>query len=123
MFEISVYSHFSGAHRLRYLHGKCEELHGHNFAVEATVTAPVLNSEGIMVDFRDVKAAVKKLVGQLDHRDLNTLPLFQSENPTCENVARYLYSELASSLNRPDVRLKKVGVSETQTCGVSYWED
>jgi len=26
MYVIKVLSHFSGAHRLRYLHGKCEEL-------------------------------------------------------------------------------------------------
>ena len=39
MYEITVTSHFSGAHRLRYLHGKCEELHGHNWKVEVSVVS------------------------------------------------------------------------------------
>ncbi len=122
-FEVHVQTHFSAAHHLRGYPGDCERPHGHNWTVDVFVECTNLSDLGFGVDFRDVKAAVKKLVGQLDHCDLNTLPLFQSENPTCEIVARYLYRELASSLNRPGVRLTKVGVSETQTCGVSYWED
>ena len=51
MYEITVYSHFSGAHRLRYLQGRCEELHGHNWKIEVAVVSNRLNREGIVLDF------------------------------------------------------------------------
>ncbi len=48
MYEITVISHFSGAHRLRYLHGKCEELHGHNWKVEVSIVSNRLGKEGVV---------------------------------------------------------------------------
>jgi len=122
-FEVHVQTQFSAGHHLRGYPGDCERPHGHNWTVEVYVECDGLNELGIGVDFRDVKAAVKTLVKQFDHTDLNTLALFQAENPTCENVAKYLYGELAKALNTAHTRVTKVGVSETQTCGVFYWEN
>jgi len=122
-FEIHVQTQFSAAHHLRGYRGNCEKPHGHNWTVDVHVECNHLNDLGIGIDFRDVKAAVKTLLGQFDHCDLNALPLFQTENPTCENVAKYLYKELARILNAADIRVTKVGVSETETCGVLYWEE
>jgi 6-pyruvoyltetrahydropterin/6-carboxytetrahydropterin synthase len=122
-FEIHVQTHFSAAHHLRGYPGDCEKPHGHNWTVDVFLECTKVNDLGFGIDFRDVKAAVKKLVEQFDHCDLNTLPLFQNENPTCENVAKHLYGELAGVLNGLDLRVTKVEVSETQTCGVTYWED
>ena len=122
-FEVHVRTHFSAGHHLRGYPGNCERPHGHNWTVDVYVDCVQLNDIGIGVDFRDVKAAVKRILTQFDHSDLNELPLFQTENPTCENVAKYLYRELATNLNADGIRLTKVGVSETDTCGVFYWED
>jgi 6-pyruvoyltetrahydropterin/6-carboxytetrahydropterin synthase len=55
MYEIAVHSHFSGAHRLRYLHGKCEELHGHNWRVEASLLSNRLGKEEVVIDFGILK--------------------------------------------------------------------
>ena len=60
MFEITVYSHFSGAHRLRYLHGRCEALHGHNWKIEASVVSNRLGREGIVLDFGILKQKLEK---------------------------------------------------------------
>ena len=82
-----------------------------------------LNETGIGIDFYEVKDAVQSVLAEIDHRDLNTLPQFQHKNPTCENVAAYLYGELTHRLNRGKNRVTKVGVSETQNFGVFYWEE
>lgn len=121
-FEIYVQTDFSAAHHLRGYPGNCEKPHGHNWTVAAYVVCNQLNDLGIGIDFREVKAAVKSAVKELDHCDLNALPQFQEENPSSEKVAQYLYGELTRRLNSPGVRVAKVRVSETQTCGVSYWE-
>jgi 6-pyruvoyltetrahydropterin/6-carboxytetrahydropterin synthase len=122
-FEVHIRTRFSAAHHLRGYPGDCERPHGHNWTVDVCIECTKLNSLGFGIDFRDVKAAVRKLLGQFDHCDLNTLPQFQRENPTCENVAKYIYTELARTIDAGDIRVTKVGVSETQTCGVVYWED
>ena len=122
-FEIHVQTQFSAAHHLRGYPGACEKPHGHNWTVDLYVECAQLNKLGIGIDFQDVKAAVKSLLEQFDHSDLNTLPSFQADNPTCENVAKHLFRELANALNSDDIRVTRVGVSETPNCGVFYWED
>lgn len=122
-FEIRVQAEFSAAHHLRGYKGDCERTHGHNWTVEVFVECAKLNKAGIGIDFYDVRDAVQSLLTDLDHRDLNTLTQFQDKNPTCENVAAFLYVELSHKLNRGKTRVTKVGVSETRDFGVLYWEE
>lgn len=122
-FEVYTQAHFSAGHHLRGYLGNCEQPHGHNWIVDVYVECDQLNEIGISIDFRDVKKAVKIALEELDHTDLNTLPQFHNENPSSENVAKYLYRQLKKNLEGPGVRLTKVRVAETPSCGVTYWED
>jgi len=122
-YEIWVQTHFSAAHHLRGYPGDCERPHGHNWTVDVYIECDALNEIGIGIDFRDVKAAVKGFLEELDHNDLNTLPQFQNENPTSENIAKHLYGELQSKISTPSTRLTRVRVAEGPACGVTYWED
>lgn len=119
MYEVIIKREFSAAHMLKEIGGKCEELHGHNFAVEATVTAPVLNSEGIMVDFRDVKGRLDRILDELDHRCLNELPFFAGGNPSSENIARFIFDRLSGKL-ATGLNLARVTVWESEDARVSY---
>lgn len=121
-YEVYVQTHFSAAHHLRGYPGNCEKPHGHNWTVDIYVECDELNEIGIGIDFRDVKTAVKGTLEELDHADLNALTQFRDENPSSENVAKYLYRELKRKLAAPGIRVTKVRVAETPTCGVSYWE-
>ncbi|MDD5437365.1 MAG: 6-carboxytetrahydropterin synthase, partial [Candidatus Omnitrophica bacterium] len=49
MFEIKVKADFSAAHNLREYEGKCERLHGHNWAVEAVFRYKTLDRNGLAV--------------------------------------------------------------------------
>ena len=122
-FEISVQTHFSAAHHLRGYGGDCANPHGHNWVVDVYVMCDKLNEIGIGIDFRDIKNAVKAILEKLDHSDLNVLPQFQSQNPSSENIAKYLYRELTSRLNVQGVRVTKLRVSESPNCSVLYWEE
>ena len=65
---------------------------------------------------------MKSVLEELDHTDLNTVPQFSRENPSSENIAKYVYAALAIKLARPGVKMARVSVGETPNCGVSYWE-
>ncbi|MEM5787721.1 MAG: 6-carboxytetrahydropterin synthase QueD [Syntrophobacteraceae bacterium] len=123
VFEVYVKSHFSAAHRLCGYEGNCARMHGHNWIIEVYVRCSELNKIGIGIDFRDIKSAVSEVLAGLDHSDLNDLPAFQNENPTSENIARFIYRQISTRLNTPAVRVSRVKVCETPGAGAFYWEE
>jgi 6-pyruvoyltetrahydropterin/6-carboxytetrahydropterin synthase len=123
IYEVYVKSHFSAAHALTGYNGDCSRLHGHNWIVEAFVRCSRLDEIGIGIDFRDIKKAVKDVLNGLDHLNLNELPSFAAENPTSENIAKYLYKQIGKKLNSEYIRVSKVKVCETPGAGAFYWEE
>lgn len=123
MFELSVKTHFSAAHRLVGYDGACANLHGHNWDVEIFVRGSRLNNLGMLVDFRDIKAGIREVMKEVDHCDLNQLPGFLRENPTSENLARYLHTRLGERLNTPSVQVSRITVCETPGTTASYWDE
>jgi len=120
MYTITVSSHFSGAHRLRHLHGKCEELHGHNWKIEVSVAARQLNKEGIVIDFQLLKKKVEKILKSLDHTFLNDLPYFSGREPSSENIAKYIFDRLKAELKGYPAVLKEVTAWESETSSATY---
>ncbi len=120
MYEITILSHFSGAHRLRYLHGQCESLHGHNWKIEVSVASRQLGKEGVALDFGILKQEVAKVLTSLDHTFLNDLPYFSKKEPSSENIARYIFDQLKPEIKRHAVTLKKVTAWESENASATY---
>lgn len=93
---------------------KCARLHGHSFRLEVHVRGPVDPQTGWVLDFADIKAAFQPLYEQLDHRYLNEIEGL--ENPTSENLARWLWERLHPRLPG----LRRIVVQETCTVGCIY---
>lgn len=123
VFEVCVKTDFSAAHSLRGYQGDCARVHGHNWAIEVFVRCKELDEVGIGIDFMDVKKAVKDVLQDLDHFNLNDLPAFKKVNPTSENIARFLYKELGNKLNSDSAKVSRVKVFETPGAGAFYWEE
>ncbi len=107
---------FEAAHRLPNVptDHKCARLHGHSFQVRVSVDGPVGERTGWVMDFAELKAAFRPVYGQLDHRYLNEIDGL--ENPTSENLARWIWRELSSNL----AGLSEIEVRETCTTGCIY---
>ncbi|HWC86130.1 MAG TPA: 6-carboxytetrahydropterin synthase QueD [Solirubrobacteraceae bacterium] len=93
---------------------KCARLHGHSYRVEVHVNGPVDEESGMVMDFADIKSAFAPLHAQLDHYYLNEIDGL--ENPTSENLARWLWTRLETSIPY----LSEVLVRETCTSGCRY---
>ena len=125
MFELKVKTRFAGAHQLTMVGQKCENLHGHNWHVEVCVTGEKLNSAGVLVDFGDIKKAVRQVVdGELDHKFLNELEIFKDVQPTSERIAVYIAQRVQSLISKgidKDVRVSKVMAWESDDACATYF--
>lgn len=107
---------FEAAHRLPHVPPghKCARLHGHSFRVAVHVAGDVIEDQGWVMDFAEIKRAVAPVLDVLDHNYLNDVEGL--ENPTSENLASWIWRRL-----RPDLpNLVKLVVRETCTTGCVY---
>ncbi len=123
MYELKILTQFAAAHRLENFYGKCEGLHGHNWKVEVFVTGEQLDEAGLLMDFGVIKAKTHALLEEIDHKYLNELEAFRDQNPSSENLARYLFEHLSTALNQDRVRVSRVNVWESDTSCASYYRD
>jgi 6-pyruvoyltetrahydropterin/6-carboxytetrahydropterin synthase len=117
MFEVRVVGEFSAAHNLRGYLGRCEELHGHNWRVEVVLSGKKLGKIGMLMDFKEIKSRLNRVLDRLDHKYLNALNYFKKTNPTSENIARYIYDRLKLQV----AGLESVTVWESDSSSATYY--
>ncbi len=124
--EVFKEFNFEAAHKLPNVPSghKCARLHGHSFVVQIYVTGNLHPEKGWIVDFGDIKECWKPLHKLLDHNYLNEIEGL--ENPTSENIARWIWSKLSQPIRMIDptnvakARLSKLIVRETCTSGAIF---
>lgn len=119
LYTLTVRSSFAAAHLLREYDGNCERLHGHNWQVEAAVEAEKLDAQGMAIDFRELKGALHGILSVLDHQHLNEIPPFDRQNPSSENIARYIFEKMEGMIHGP-ARLARVIVWESDDARAEY---
>lgn len=107
---------FAAAHFLKDYHGKCENLHGHNYKVYVHVRGEVLDNGGMLMDFSILKKNLREICNTMDHTNLNELKdsqgtLIFDNNPSAERIATYIYNKLRNAL--------EPYLSSTQTASIS----
>jgi len=122
MYRLKIITAFAAAHNLINYQGDCENLHGHNWRVEVSVTAKELDKAGLGIDFKILKAETNALLKTLDHKYLNELQPFAVVSPSSENIARYLFTELGKLFNNDNVTVEMITVWESDFASASYYE-
>ena len=121
---------FSASHRLhsdamsdeanRATYGKCNNPHGHghNYALEVTVSGQV-DANGMVCNLVDLDNFVgSEVLERLDHMNLNLLPEFASDVPTTENLCIRIYDILNRGFQ--PAHLEKVRLEETMMNSFEY---
>jgi 6-pyruvoyltetrahydropterin/6-carboxytetrahydropterin synthase len=122
---------FSASHRLhceqmspeenRATYGKCNNPygHGHNYALEVTVSGPVEASTGMVCNLVDLDGFVaREILARYEHVNLNTLPEFGKRVPTTENLCTEIYEILQRGFTF--AHLEKVRLEETMMNSFEY---
>jgi 6-pyruvoyltetrahydropterin/6-carboxytetrahydropterin synthase len=119
MFTISVETNFWASHQLVLHDGSKEPLHYHNWIVTAEVGSEKLNDMAVVMDFHELKKLVDNIVAGFDNKPINEIPCFQQNNPSAENVARYIYDKLKTELPE-SVKIRSVNVVEQTGCSAKF---
>ena len=117
MYQVRVEASFAAAHFLKHYKGKCERLHGHNYRVRVWARGEQLGEGGMLLDFGELKGALRKVLESLDHSLLNENPYF-ADDPSAERIAEYLFRGVAALL--PGAPLSAVEVFETEASMARY---
>ena len=115
---------FAASHRLhssqlseaenREVYGKCNNPfgHGHNYALEVTVSGSVAQDTGFVYSLPDLDRTVReRVIERFDHQNLNCMPEFRDQVPTTENLCLEIFKILKQSLS--STHLDKVRLEET----------
>ncbi|MBP3250847.1 MAG: 6-carboxytetrahydropterin synthase QueD [Ruminococcus sp.] len=116
MYYLKTSAAFDSAHFLAGYEGKCSNIHGHRWTVEVKIRGEELQSSGtkrgMLIDFGDLKKAVRGLADSFDHALIyetgslrsTTLAALNEEGfrlievgfrPTAENFARHFFELLS----------------------------
>jgi 6-pyruvoyltetrahydropterin/6-carboxytetrahydropterin synthase len=122
---------FSASHRLHSdamsdadnatTYGKCNNPygHGHNYALEVTVSGPVDQSTGMVCNLVDLDNFVQReILERFDLEDLNTRSEFAGTIPTTENLCTAIYDILQRGFT--GAHLEKVRIEETMMNSFEY---
>lgn len=86
--------------RNREVYGRDVLPHGHEYALEVAWRGPVSPQDGMIINLIEIKPILATAVSYLENRHLNReVPAFQSQVPTVENVARFLWEALAPNVS------------------------
>ena len=138
MYHLKTEAHFDSAHFLAGYNGKCANIHGHCWKIEAEISGSELQQDGekrgMLIDFGDFKKAVRAAADSFDHTLIyekgslkdTTLAALKDEGfvltevnfrPTAENLSRHFYTILTAQ----GLPVSKVTVYETpENC--AYYE-
>jgi 6-pyruvoyltetrahydropterin/6-carboxytetrahydropterin synthase len=122
---------FAASHRLhndqfpeeenRAIYGKCNNPHGHghNYALEVTVSGQVDPKTGMVCNLADLDGFVReRVVQRYDRENLNLLPEFTREVPTTENLCVEIYEIVKRGFTL--AHLERVRIEETMMNSFEY---
>ena len=119
MFTISVETRFKASHKLNLPDGSKEPAHYHDWVVTAEVSSKKLNNMAIVMNFQKLKQMLDNIVSNFHNTALNKFRYFGQNNPSAENVARYIFERLDHKLPK-GLNLENVKVVEEPGCWAKF---
>ena len=89
--RVGITEYIDCAHHLPE-HPKCGSPHGHTYQVDVSVEGD--HRGGMIIDFADLKKAVREVLNEFDHKDWNAV----LEYPTVENICELIHGRLTGKL-------------------------
>lgn len=104
MYSVTVRDHMMIAHSFRGdVFGPAQRLHGATYIVDVELKRPALDADGIVVDIGRAADALRRLLADLNYRNLDDVPAFTGRNTTTEMLARVVFDGMVAAIGRGDL--------------------
>ena len=104
MYSVTVRDHVMIAHSLTgQVFGPAQRLHGATYVVDVEFKRPDLDTDGIVADIGRAADALRRVLTDLNYRNLDELPAFAGRNTTTEFLARVVFDGLIAAIGRGDL--------------------
>lgn len=99
MYSVTVRDHVMIAHSFRgEVFGPAQRLHGATYVVDAEFRRGDLDADGIVVDIGLATETLRKVLAELNFRNLDEEPAFSGRNTTTEFLARVVFDRLVQAI-------------------------
>ncbi len=113
MYAVEVRDHIMIAHSLPgEFFGPAQGLHGATFVVDVAFFAKELGKNAVVVDIGRAHEVLKKVIGDLNYKNLDTLPQFKGKLTTTEALSRYIFDRFRDALKNNELGEDSRGVSK-----------
>ena len=92
--KLGVTEYIDCAHHLPG-HERCGSLHGHTYQIDVFIEGE--HKGGMLLDFADIKKALRAILAEYDHKDWNDF----IEYPTVENICELISKRLREKIKFP----------------------
>lgn len=128
MYSVTVRDHVMVAHSFTgEVFGPAQRLHGATFVVDVEFRRPQLDEDGIVVDIGRATDTLRRVLAEINYRNLDEFPAFRGRNTTTEFLARYVFDTLVASIRLGDlgpgasaVEAIRVTLHESHVASASY---
>lgn len=128
MYFVTVRDHIMIAHSFKGdVFGPAQRLHGATYVVDAEFRRPDLDADGIVVDIGRAGDALKKVLADLNFRNLDEVPEFKGRNTTTEFIARVVFDRLVAAIQRGElgpgaaaVESMRITLQESHVAAAAY---
>ena len=83
--------------------GKDIYIHGHNYSLDITISGPVVESSGFIINLKFLNELVgKKIINLLDHSQIEKdIEWFDNRQPSTENMVLFIWSQIVEDIPAP----------------------
>ena len=128
MYTVTVRDHMMIAHSFKgEVFGPAQRLHGATFVVDVEFRRPELDADSIVVDIGRAGDTLKRLLAEINYRNLDEVPAFAGKNTTTEFLARHIFSGIVAAIGAGElgpgagaVESLKVTLHESHVASASY---
>ena len=104
MYTVEVRDHIMIAHSFRgAVFGPAQALHGATFVVDVEFRRPDLDPAGIVVDIGRATDVLRRVLADLNFRNLDDEPSMQGRNTTTEMLARTVFDRITAAIRRNEI--------------------
>jgi 6-pyruvoyltetrahydropterin/6-carboxytetrahydropterin synthase len=111
MYTVSVRDHVMIAHSFTgEVFGPAQKLHGATYVVDAAFRRAALDADGIVVDIGRATDVLRRILADLNFRNLDEVPAFRGTNTTTEFLARHVFEQVVAAILRGELGPHATGI-------------